>query len=114
MSKKFNFLSLIDRLIAEAPSILPFNFPADVKKGQLLQVSCIVTTGDEPLTLAWYKDGAHLISSDKFLINSINNKMSFLILTDVGFEHSGSYSCIASNAAGESEASAELYVQGYT
>ena len=40
--------------------------------------------------------------------------MSFLILTDVGFEHSGSYSCIASNAAGESEASAELYVQGYT
>ena len=95
-----------------SPEILPFNFPRDVKEGQLLQVSCIATTGDEPLTLQWYKDNQAITSSPKFQISNIASKMSLLILSDVGFEHTGTYSCDAVNSAGRARVEAELKVQG--
>ena len=96
------------------PEVLPFAFPADVLEGQLLQVSCIATTGDEPMTLNWYKDSQVLVSSPQFLINKLSHKMSLLILSDVGFEHSGIYSCDAANAAGKATVRAELRVKGMT
>ena len=84
----------------------------DVKEGQLLQVSCIATTGDEPLTIEWFKDDSPLSSSTKFLITPLSSAMSLLILSDVGFEHSGRYSCEAVNPAGRATVHAHLQVQG--
>lgn len=97
---------------AEKPEILPFEFPSEVKEGQLLQVSCTVTTGDDPVTLQWYKDDMPLTSSAKFMINRVDSKMNFLILRDVGSEHSGTYTCVAFNPVGQERSSAELWVNG--
>ena len=104
----------IPSIFVVGPEVLPFAFPADVLEGQLLQVSCIATTGDEPMTLNWYKDSQVLVSSPQFLINKLSHKMSLLILSDVGFEHSGIYSCDAANAAGKATVRAELRVKGMT
>lgn len=97
---------------AEKPAILPFNFPVEVQEGQLLQVACTVTTGDEPVTLQWYKDSQPLTSSTKFLINNISSKMSLLVLQDVGSEHTGSYECHAYNPVGRATCTAVLKVNG--
>lgn len=97
---------------AEKPAILPFNFPVEVQEGQLLQVACTVTTGDEPVTLQWNKDSHPLIPSPKFMISDISSKMSLLVLQDVGSEHSGSYDCHAYNPVGRATFSAVLKVNG--
>lgn len=97
---------------AAIPQILPFSFPDEVEEGQLLQVSCIVTIGDEPLTVQWFKDNIPLDSSPKFVINHMNSKMSLLILYEVGMQHSGLYTCSASNLVGKADTSALLKVQG--
>lgn len=97
---------------AEKPEILPFTFPTEVQEGQLLQVTCTVTTGDEPVTLQWYKDDMPLMSSPKFMINKVDSKMSFLILRAVSMEHTGTYTCLAFNPVGQQRSSAELWVKG--
>lgn len=84
----------------------------EVQEGQLLQVACTVTTGDEPVTLQWYKNSQPLTPSPKFMINDISSKMSLLVLQDVGSEHTGSYDCHAYNPVGKATHSAVLKVDG--
>lgn len=84
----------------------------EVQEGQLLQVACTVTTGDEPVTIQWYKDGQPLAPSAKFMINDISSKMSLLVLQDVGAKHTGSYDCHAYNPVGKATYSAILKVNG--
>ncbi|KAA0202264.1 hypothetical protein HAZT_HAZT008154 [Hyalella azteca] len=94
------------------PEILPFAFPSEVQEGQLLQVSCAVTKGDDPLTLQWFKDNEPLESSPSFVINTIQSKLSVLLLTSVGADHSGVYGCKATNPYGEAYLDSPLYVHG--
>lgn len=94
------------------PQILPFAFPTEVEEGQLIQVSCAVTKGDDPLTLQWYKDGIPLISSNHFMINNVAPKLSLLLLSSVNANHTGTYSCLAFNPIGTAESSASLRVKG--
>lgn len=102
----------MEKYSTEKPKILPFEFPSEVKEGQLLQVSCTVTTGDDPVTLQWYKDEMPLTSSSKFMISNVDSKMNFLILRDVGSEHTGTYTCVAFNPVGQQRSSAQLWVNG--
>jgi len=95
-----------------SPEIDPFYFPREVQEGQLTQIACTVSKGDDPVTIQWYKDEHPLTSSSKFLINSVDSKLSFLILRDVGSEHSGVYSCSAVNSAGRARVEAPLRVKG--
>ena len=94
------------------PEILPFSFPSEVQEGQLLQVTCAVTKGDDPISLQWFKDDAVLQSSPLFVINNIQSKLSILLLTSVGAAHSGDYACKATNPVGESYQQASLNVHG--
>ena len=97
-----------------APELLPFYFPREVQEGQLLQVACTVTSGDDPVTIQWFKDAAPLSSSSNFLINTVDSKLSFLILRGVGFQHTGTYACSAVNPAGKARVEAPLRVKGRT
>lgn len=94
------------------PKILPFSFPLEVKAGELIQASCIVNKGDEPLNLQWYKDNVPLVTSTNFMISNVGSKVSNLVLPDVSSDHSGTYTCQAFNAVGTSQFSADLKVKG--
>lgn len=94
------------------PQILPFVFPDEVEEGQLIQISCAVTKGDDPLTLQWYKDSIPLASSPSFMINNVAPKLSILLLSSVNANHTGTYSCLAFNPVGTAESSASLKVKG--
>ena len=89
-----------------------FGIPEEVEEGQLLQVSCTITKGDEPLTLQWFMNGVPIVSSQKFAINNIGSRMSLLVLNGVGAEHSGTYSCVAFNQVGEARVDSNLRVKG--
>ena len=98
---------------SEPPNLLPLNFGQEVMdEGSFAQVSCIVTKGDQPLTISWSFHG-HDISSDLGIITTPLGKMgSSLMITSVGHKHRGTFTCKASNQAGNTTRSVELRVNG--
>jgi len=97
----------------EPPKVLPFTFGSSVlSEGAFAQLSCVVTEGDEPLSISWSMHG-HDLSSDLGIITaSLGPRVSSLMIQSVGHRHVGTYTCIASNAAGKVSYSANLQVNG--
>lgn len=72
-----------------------------VQVGHPVELLCVVQGFPEP-TLTWTKDGrSYPLSPD-----------GSLVLSHVGLDDEGTYTCTASNAAGEDEAQVQLLVQG--
>ena len=83
-----------------------------MNEGQFAQVVCIVTRGDEPLTITWALHG-HIVSSEAGLsTTTLGTRTSMLTIQSVGYRHSGQYTCTASNKAGARAKSVVLKVNG--
>ena len=99
--------------ILDPPKILPMTFGADVlNEGAFAQLSCIVTEGDEPLSISWSFHGASISSDLGIITTPIGSRGSMLLISKVGHKHSGSYTCKASNNAGSGSKTAKLNVNG--
>lgn len=92
---------------------MPLTFGADIlDEGQFAQVICIVAKGDEPLKLSWSLQGEIVSSEPSLTTSSLGTRTSMLTIQSVGYRHSGTYTCTASNKAGTFSQSAELKVNG--
>ena len=99
--------------ILEPPQIVPFNFGADaVNEGDMAQLTCLVRRGDDPLRISWFLKGAVVSSDPSVTTTMIGTRASMLMITNVGYRHSGTYTCKASNDAGTEDVSATLKVNG--
>ena len=100
-------------LFTELPEIVPFSFGEEsVNQGEFAQLTCVVKKGDKPLSITWSLKG-DIISSDPTLSTTmIGQQTSMLMISSVDYQHSGTYTCRAENAAGISTHSAELTVNG--
>lgn len=94
------------------PEILPFAFPDEVSSGTPLQISCLVTVGDEPITLQWFKDNQLMHSDHETIISHLTPKVSSILLPSVASHSAGLYTCRASNMVGSTQVSSQLKVQG--
>lgn len=95
------------------PSISPFTFGKNaVNAGELVQQNCAVTKGDEPLNITWTLNGADASSVSGIYVLKIGSKTSILTIESVGAYHGGNYTCTATNAAGLSQFTAHLAVNG--
>ena len=93
--------------------MLPLSFGADVmNEGAFAQLSCIVTEGDEPLTISWSIHGSNITSDLGILTTPIGSRGSMLIISRVEHQHRGEYTCIATNIAGSRSQAATLRVNG--
>lgn len=101
------FLSLVP------PIIEPFSFQEGLAESMRTRTVCGVSGGDQPLTIRWLKDGQPL-SSERFKANvtSLDSYSSLLSIASLTAEHSGLYTCVASNPAAEVRLSARLQVKG--
>ena len=92
---------------------MPFSFGSDsINEGEIAQLICFVSKGDEPLTISWYLKGDTLSSDPSISTTMIGTRTSMLMINNVGYRHSGTYSCRATNHVDSVSQTAELKVDG--
>ena len=100
-------------LFTEKPEIIPFSFGKDVvNQEDFVQLTCVITRGDRPLSITWSLKGDLVSSDDTLTTTMIGQQTSLLMISSVDYHHSGVYTCQAKNSAGVSSYSAELKVNG--
>ncbi|KAK3107290.1 hypothetical protein FSP39_011199 [Pinctada imbricata] len=95
--------------VLEPPVIDTFRFPRR-KQGDRVVVSCSVSSGDQPLTIKWTKDGEPIPPDMGIVIQKLSTYASMLSIGDVNPKHNGNYTCHAGNAAAEVNFTAPLHV----
>lgn len=94
------------------PNIHPFSFDGEANSGDSIQLTCHVSKGDLPLVIKWTHNGKPIYSHSGVLANKIGDRISLLTISSVEAQHSGIFTCVASNVAGKVNFSAELFVNG--
>lgn len=99
-------------LIAVPPKLSPFTSDITQHVGERASLTCSVTKGDLPLTIAWLKDGRPLDASQRMSITQVDQFNSILLIESLSPDHSGNYSCVARNLAAEVSRTQQLMVNG--
>jgi hypothetical protein len=104
-------------IISEPPVIGSFSFSNEVmNEGDFAQISCIITSGDQPAKLTWSFHGngysQRTIDNNGITISNIGKRMSMLVIEQVRSTHQGNYTCQATNPAGTRSHTAQLKVNG--
>lgn len=94
------------------PHIHPFSFEGEANSGDSVQLTCHVSRGDLPLTIKWLHDSKQMYSHLGVISNKIGDRISLLTIPHVRDQNSGDYMCITENAAGKSNYSTTLFVNG--
>ena len=108
----FHLLSLI-LFFAAPPNLAPVGFSSTVEKGGEVAEICHAESGDPPITLSWSKKGTRGLPPGVSTQNIGSNTLLLTIQAARG-EHSGWYTCVASNAAGVAMVQDELVIRGQT
>ncbi len=92
---------------------MPLTFGKDIlDEGEFAQLLCIVSKGDEPLTITWALKGDDISSEPGLSTTTLGTRTSMLTIQSVGYRHSGTYTCTAKNRAGSTSKTAHLKVNG--
>lgn len=96
------------------PHINHFDFPSKSKKaGDSTSLSCTVDKGDNPIQFEWFQNSKPILNTNEGIsIGRFGDKISILGIDSLRAEHSGKYTCKATNFAGSAYYSAILLVNG--
>ena len=87
-----------------------------MNEGDFAQISCVITSGDQPVKLTWSFHGHGQsqgnLNDNGIAISNIGSRMSMLVIDQVRNTHQGNYTCQASNSAGTRSHTAQLKVNG--
>lgn len=101
-------------LISAQPRVSNITFPNNLHEGMRTAVTCIVLSGDPPITLRWLKDGHPIMEEelDASILYAGNGFVSTLTINSLAHKHNGNYSCEATNDVGTGYVSSRLVVKG--
>lgn len=95
------------------PQILPFSFGEEiVNAGDYATVQCAVVKGDSPISIEWHFNNTDIGQREGVFISKSGTRASALTIEAVREENSGAYTCKAKNAAGFTNHTAYLHVNG--
>jgi hypothetical protein len=100
--------------ITEPPSIYPFSIESGVRLGERLGLQCLVTKGDTPISIHWLKDEDEVLRLQlpSVMVRDLGEFSSTLLIEQLSTEHSGRYTCQASNHAATASHSVVVAVNG--
>ncbi|CAN7989157.1 unnamed protein product, partial [Ixodes hexagonus] len=94
----------------EVPEIRPFAFPPNLRVGEKALLTCHVTSGSQPITFSWLKDGHSMDATQGIRLRS-ESEYSLMLMESVQPSHVGNYTCIAKNKQGFDSFTAVLEVE---
>lgn len=96
------------------PQLLPFTFGDDpLNTDDVAAVQCMALKGDLPMKIAFYFNDSPITTIENGIhVVMTSPRIAQLTIEAVSAYHRGWFKCIASNAAGSAEHSAELRVNG--
>lgn len=94
------------------PYITPFAFEGEANTGDTVQLACLISKGDTPLTITWTLKDRPISPHIGIVMIPIGDRTNLLTISSVSADHAGKYTCAAKNKAGFAEHSAELLVNG--
>ncbi|XP_054724901.1 titin-like [Uloborus diversus] len=97
----------------KAPKIKDFHFSGQLSAGMRTVVLCAVIDGDPPFTFSWFKDAKQLQESKDVTLKALDEFTSTLIVTNLGPDHNGNYTCKVTNPAGIDQHSDILSMRVY-
>lgn len=99
-------------ILTVPPRIAPFEV-ADkaVNWGDSVSAVCTVVNGDTPLEITWALNGMPIEENHRISVTT-TKRNSLLSIDSASPSHAGTYTCVASNAAGATTYAAELTVNG--
>ncbi|ROL43461.1 Hemicentin-1, partial [Anabarilius grahami] len=100
-----NFTQTVKLSVLVPPSIRAGPRAMKVQVGHAIDLPCVAQGVPEP-SVSWLKDGASLLDGSQYRISD-----GALTLNQVGLMDEGIYTCVASNIAGQDEATIQLHVQ---
>uniref|UniRef100_A0A8C1I841 Cell adhesion molecule-related/down-regulated by oncogenes n=1 Tax=Cyprinus carpio TaxID=7962 RepID=A0A8C1I841_CYPCA len=100
-----NFTQTIKLSVLVPPSIHASPRAMKVQVGHAIDLPCVAQGVPEP-SVSWLKDGSTLLDGSQYKISD-----EALTLNQVGLMDEGVYTCVASNIAGQDEATIQLHVQ---
>lgn len=106
----FTYIKLFFYIVS--PHITQFSFEEEPSMGDTVQVTCLVSKGDMPVTFSWLFNGEKIPIDMSVNIVPVGKKTSLLTIEYVDQSHIGNFTCVASNRAGIVMHSAELFVKG--
>uniref|UniRef100_A0A182NC81 Down syndrome cell adhesion molecule n=1 Tax=Anopheles dirus TaxID=7168 RepID=A0A182NC81_9DIPT len=84
------------------PHMLPVEFGSDIIfLNDMVTSSCTVNKGDFPIDIFWKFNERRIASEDGITVSRTNQRMSVLTIDAVRDQHSGNYTCVAQNRAGQ-------------
>ncbi|KAK9752838.1 Immunoglobulin I-set domain [Popillia japonica] len=93
------------------PIIEPFSFQDGLSEGMRTRTVCGVSSGDQPLVVSWLKDGQPLTPSLGANVSALDPYSSLLSISSLDSQHTGDFTCVASNPAAEVRYTAKLQVK---
>lgn len=95
------------------PQILAFEFGEDPLNAEdMASLTCTVNKGDLPLSITWTLNEKSVYRIPGITVLQTNKRISQLSIESIQADHTGAYSCIASNSAGTNHHTAYLNVNG--
>lgn len=99
-------------LLLVPPHITPIDITGSINAGDSVTLYCTVNKGDNPIFVEWFLDGQPVRFVGGVTVNGVGKKVSVLSIDAVRAEHSGKYTCKATNWAGSAFYTTALSING--
>lgn len=80
--------------------------------GDTGSLTCTIIKGDNPVRISWLHDGEIINGVAGISTTLLGKRIGTLTIDSIQAEHSGEYTCMASNLAGSDKFSVRLAVNG--
>lgn len=105
------FFSVLSLTSARPPEVVPFGSVYNVELHESFLLACNIASGSKPIQFEWSRNG-QILTQQSGLSVDLKPSSSSLTIDSIRQEHSGNYSCRASNRFGSDSQSTFLLVKG--